>query len=73
MSGTASMAYADGQIRIRGAISDLQARLRHHAKRQKRARWDWGYPGDLGRVLALLDEAKAGLPEGDRAKHGATP
>jgi len=60
---TASTAYADGQTRVKQAIADLQARLRNHAKRQKRARWDWGYPGDMGRVLTLLDEAKAGLTD----------
>ena len=59
---TANNAYMDGQARVKQAIADLQASLRNHAERQKRARWDWGYPGDLGRVLALLDEAKAGLP-----------
>jgi hypothetical protein len=59
---TANDAYTDGQTRVNKAIADLQHRLLHHAERQKRARWDWGYPGDLGRVLTLLQEATAGLP-----------
>ena len=60
---TASAAYTDGQKRVKQAIADLQDRLRNHAERQKGSQNNWGYPGDLGRVLALIDEAKAGLPD----------
>jgi hypothetical protein len=60
---TASAAYADGQTRVNKAIADLQVSLRHHERKQKRAKWDWGYPGDLGRVLTLIQEAAAGLTE----------
>ena len=60
---TANDAYTDGQVRVKQAIADLQARLRVHAKRQTGNRRDWCYPGDLGRVLVLLDEAKAGLTD----------
>ena len=53
----ASLAYADGQDRIREAILTLQLDLGRHAANQKRNTEDWGYPGDLGRVLTLIEEA----------------
>ena len=61
---TASLAYADGRDRVNAAISDLQAHLRAHARRQRSNMTDWGYPGDMGRVLTLIDEAIEALDGG---------
>jgi len=60
---TASAAYEDGRDRINAAIKDLQAALRAHAQRQRQTanRSDWGFPGDLGRVLSLIEEATRGV------------
>ena len=61
---TASLAYADGRDRINAAIRDLQAHLRAHAARQRSHRQDWGYPGDMGRVLTLIQEASLFISAG---------
>jgi len=60
---TASAAYEDGRDRINAATKTLQAALRAHAQRQRQTanRSDWGFPGDLGRVLSLVEEATSGL------------
>ena len=54
---TAATAYADGQRRIRKALTELTAALKVHKARAGKCAGHWGFPGDLGRVLSLIEEA----------------
>ena len=58
---TAAAAYADGQQRIRKALAELTAALKVHKARAGKCAGHWGFAGDLGRVLSLIEEATQGV------------
>jgi hypothetical protein len=53
----AQASYAARLEYINAAIDDLKIALSFHAEKAARNSKNWGFTGDLGRVVELLDEA----------------
>jgi hypothetical protein len=58
---TAKRAYDHRQRVIRAHVAQLQALLREHREKAADDDLDWGYVGDLGRVIELLGETVSAL------------
>jgi hypothetical protein len=54
---TAQQAYNENMAAIQAAIQKLQAGLKEHRKEQAKDPRNYGYPGDLGYVLDLAQQA----------------
>ena len=53
----AADAYRAARERIDRQIGQINHLVRAHAERQSKTPADWGYPGDLDRVIDALGEA----------------
>lgn len=52
---TATEAYSENTEAIRAAIRKLQAGLRRHKTEQAKSPRNWGFVGDTGHVLELVE------------------
>jgi hypothetical protein len=53
----ANDAYRAARERIDERLNRINRILREHAEEQAVNRGNWGFPGDLGRVVEILDDA----------------
>ena len=53
---TAMEAYKSRRVKLEQLVNDLQAMLAEHDQRQQADPNNWGYIGDLGHYIELLEE-----------------
>lgn len=54
---TAEVAYAQARDRIRVLLAKLDEKLAAHEREHWSNPKNWGYAGDLNKIVALLEEA----------------
>lgn len=54
---TAAKAYAAQRVAIDSKLALLKVRLRDHHGRAAKRPDDWGFPGNLGHIEEILDQA----------------
>lgn len=57
METTSANAYRAARERLDRRLGQLNHVIREHAERQNKARKNWGFAGDINRVIEIVDEA----------------